>query len=82
MACGVPVVAPDDAVRREVIGEAGVLCDVTYPDAYVRALRTALAHRVEPAARQRAESFPIAATVKAYADLFATLAAGRTGAHH
>jgi len=24
MACGIPCVAPDDAVRREVIGEAGI----------------------------------------------------------
>ncbi|HXO27905.1 MAG TPA: glycosyltransferase, partial [Thermoanaerobaculia bacterium] len=34
LACGLPVVAPDDAVRREVIGDAGLLCDVTDVAAY------------------------------------------------
>ncbi|HEX5759002.1 MAG TPA: glycosyltransferase, partial [Thermoanaerobaculia bacterium] len=38
MACGLPCVAPDDAVRREVIGEAGVFCAVADPEAYAGAL--------------------------------------------
>jgi len=55
MACGTPVVAPDDPVRREVIGgpgegaagdaagnAAGLLCDVTSSPAYARALGEAL----------------------------------------
>jgi glycosyltransferase involved in cell wall biosynthesis len=74
LACGVPVVAPDDAVRREVIGEAGVLCDVTDPEAYSRALAAAAARDWGELPRRRAERFPIAATVDAYAELLTSLA--------
>jgi glycosyltransferase involved in cell wall biosynthesis len=77
LACGVPVVAPDDAVRREVIGEAGVLCEVTDPDAYSRALAAALARDWGELPRRRAERFPIAATVRAYAELLRSLPAAR-----
>ena len=77
LACGVPVVAPDDAVRREVIGEAGLLCDVTDPDAYSQTLEATLARDWGTVPRRRAERFPIAAMVQAYADLFAALPAPR-----
>ena len=73
LGCGLPVVAPDDAVRREVVGEAGVFCDVTDPEAYARALAAALARDWGELPRRRAEQFPIAATVAAYADLLASL---------
>jgi glycosyltransferase involved in cell wall biosynthesis len=73
LACGVPVVAPEDAVRREVIGEAGLFCDVTDPDAYSRALAAAVAREWGDLPRRRAERFPIAATVDAYAELLTSL---------
>ena len=73
MACGLPVVAPDDAVRREVIGDAGLLCDVTDAAAYSGALSAALARDWGELPRRRAERFPIAATVTAYADLLTSL---------
>ncbi len=73
LACGLPVVAPDDAVRREVVGEAGMFCDVTDPETYSRALASALAHDWGELPRRRAERFPIAATVAAYAELLASL---------
>lgn len=57
MACGLPCVAPDDAVRREVIGEAGICCDVTDPEAYTGALATALARDWGEAPRRRARGF-------------------------
>jgi len=69
MACGKAVVAPDDAVRREVIGEAGIFCDVADPSAYAAALAAALARDWGLAPRDRAERFPFAATVDAYAGL-------------
>jgi glycosyltransferase involved in cell wall biosynthesis len=73
LACGVPVVAPDDAVRREVIGDAGLLCDVTDAAAYSGALAAALARDWGDLPRRRAERFPIAATVTAYAELLTSL---------
>jgi len=79
LACGVPAVAPDDAVRREVIGDAGLFCDVTDAGAYAGALAAALARDWGGAPRRRAERFPIAATVTAYAEMLASLADGNLG---
>ena len=42
LASGLPCVATDDAARREIIGEAGVVCDVEDADAYAEAFRKAL----------------------------------------
>ncbi|MBW4698608.1 MAG: glycosyltransferase [Aphanocapsa lilacina HA4352-LM1] len=42
MACGRGVVATDDAMRQLIVGEGGLLCDVTDPDAYAQCLRQAL----------------------------------------
>jgi glycosyltransferase involved in cell wall biosynthesis len=73
MACGLPCVAPDDAVRREVIGEAGICCDVSDPEAYTGALAAALAHDWGEVPRRRAEGFSVTATIDAYAGLLRTL---------
>jgi len=73
MACGVPSVAPDDPVRREVIGEAGICCDVTDPEAYTGALAAALTRDWGEIPRRRAERFPIAATIDRYAELLRQL---------
>jgi glycosyltransferase involved in cell wall biosynthesis len=70
-ACGLAAVAPDDAVRREVIGEAGIFCDVEDLDVYASALAAALAKPWGGAPRARALRFPFAATVDAYAALLA-----------
>jgi glycosyltransferase involved in cell wall biosynthesis len=74
MACGLPSVAPDEEVRREVVGEAGVFCDVTDPEAYAAALVHALGRDWGEAPRRRAERLPVAATVRAYAELLVSLA--------
>jgi glycosyltransferase involved in cell wall biosynthesis len=74
MACGLPSVAPDEEVRREVVGEAGVFCDVTDPEAYAAALQEALGREWGEVPRRRAERFPLAGTVRAYAELFQRLA--------
>src|SRR3989344_4474423 len=42
MASGLPVVATDDELRREIIGEAGILVNPTDLDAYSTALQKAL----------------------------------------
>jgi glycosyltransferase involved in cell wall biosynthesis len=78
MACGKPVVATDDAVRREVIGEAGRFCDPEDLDAYARAMGEVLdAHwgeGPENLPRRRAERFPVDATIDAYVALCDELA--------
>lgn len=73
LGCGCPCVAPDDEVRREVIGEAGVLCDATDLEAYAGAIATALTRDWGEIPRRRAERFPFAATIDAYAELLREL---------
>jgi glycosyltransferase involved in cell wall biosynthesis len=73
MACGLPSVAPDEEVRREVVGEAGVFCDVTDPTAYAAALAEALGRDWGEVPRRRAERFPVSGTVRAYAELLQSL---------
>ncbi len=80
LACGRPVVAPDDAVRREVIGDAGVLCEVSDVDLYSQALAAALGRDWGGLPRRRAELFPIDATVRAYADMLRSLCPPHPGA--
>jgi glycosyltransferase involved in cell wall biosynthesis len=74
MACGLPSVAPDEEVRREVIDEAGIYCDVTDPATYSAALKAALGRDWGEVPRRRAERFPVAGTVRAYAELLSELA--------
>lgn len=42
MACGLPVVATDDAVRRYLIGNGGITCDVSNLDLYAESLQLAI----------------------------------------
>lgn len=74
LACGRPAVAPDDEVRREVVGEAGIFCDVTDVAAYAAALETALGRDWGEVPRRRAERFPVAGTVRAYAGMLRGIA--------
>jgi glycosyltransferase involved in cell wall biosynthesis len=75
MACGLPCVAPDDAVRREVIGDAGLYADPGDAAAYAAALAAALDRDWGALPRRRAERFPFARTVEAWAGLLAAVAA-------
>jgi alpha-1,6-mannosyltransferase len=75
LACGTPCVAPGDAVRREVIGEAGLYADPADVEAYAGALAAALDRDWGDLPRRRAEHFPFAATAEAWRRLLATLAA-------
>lgn len=81
MACGLPSVAPDEEVRREVIGEAGIFCDVTDIAAYAGALEAALGRDWGETPRHRAERFPVAGTVRAYVELLQNLTSS-TGFSH
>ncbi|MBV6625062.1 MAG: glycosyltransferase [Rivularia sp. (in: Bacteria)] len=42
MACGLPVVATNDEMRRYIIGSCGILCDVNNPQIYARSLSQVL----------------------------------------
>ncbi len=42
MACGLAAVATDDEMRRNIVGDAGILCDVTNLDTYAEAIASAL----------------------------------------
>ena len=42
MACGLPVVATDDSVRRYLIGNGGITCDVSDRDLYAESLQIAI----------------------------------------
>ncbi len=73
LACGCSCVAPDDDVRREVIGEAGIFCDVTDLEAYAGAMAAALARDWGEMPRRRAERFSVTTTIDAYATLLREL---------
>ncbi len=77
MACGLPCVAPGDAVRREVIGEGGVFCDVEDAAGYAAALAEALGCDWGGLPRRRAERFPFATTARAWAEMLGELAGQR-----
>jgi glycosyltransferase involved in cell wall biosynthesis len=74
MACGVPCVATDDEVRRQVLGDGGLVCDVDDAAAYADTLAAALATEWGSRPRQQAERFPFAATVGAWKRLLREVA--------
>jgi glycosyltransferase involved in cell wall biosynthesis len=78
MACGVPCVAPDDAVRREVLGGIGALCDPDDPAVYAEALHAVLGRNEQAAARRRAAGFSFDVTAECYARLLRELAGRST----
>lgn len=57
MACNLPVVAPDDPSRREIVGDAGVLIDVSNPNKYASALLQALEKDWKNIPRRKAENY-------------------------
>ena len=57
MACNVPVVANNDEVRQEIVGEAGLLVDPTNIDDYAKALEEALNRDWVDLPRRQAEKF-------------------------
>lgn len=73
MATNLVVVAPDDASRHEIVGNAGVYVDVMDRDKYAEAINQALKKDwgVEP--RKRAEKFDWAGVAGRYAELISSL---------
>lgn len=57
LASGLPVVAPDDLSRREILGETGIFTDVSDPEKYSKAIQTALKNPYKEKSRMQAEKF-------------------------
>lgn len=70
MASGLPVVVNDDPIRREIVGNAGILVDPTNIDEYKEALKTALKTNWGDKSRKQAEKFSWDKIAKKYEKLF------------
>lgn len=57
MASGLPVVAPDDSSRQEIVAEGGILTDVADAEKYAEAINKALSVDLSKKARKQAEKF-------------------------
>ena len=73
MASGLGVVAPNDLARNEIIGEAGILTDVSNPQAYVRAIEKALNLEWKTKALNQAKKFSWEIVSKQYEEAFEKL---------
>lgn len=73
MAMNLPVVATDDSVRREIIGEAGLFVDPTDIESYAKAIKTALEKDWGDIPRKQAEKFSWDEIAKKYEELFVDL---------
>lgn len=57
MSCGLPIVAPDDELRREIIGPAGIFVDCTNADTYADGIKKALSRTWSFIPRKQAEKY-------------------------
>jgi glycosyltransferase involved in cell wall biosynthesis len=73
MACGLPVVATDDPIRREIVGNAGILVDPTDIDSYAKALDLALNKDWKNIPRLQAKKFDWDIIAQKYDKLFRSL---------
>jgi glycosyltransferase involved in cell wall biosynthesis len=73
MASGLPVVATNDPIRNEIIGDAGILIDPTDTEAYSLALMKALEINWSGKPRRQAEKFDWDKIAEQYEDLFKAL---------
>lgn len=73
MASGLPVVATDDPIRREIVGEAGLFVDPTDIEVYAKVLEKALNTNWGNKPRKQAEKFGWDSIVKQYEELFEKL---------
>lgn len=73
MASGLPIVATDDPIRREIVGNAGIFVDPTNINEYAKALETALKTNWGDKPRRQAEKFSWDEIALQYEDLFRSL---------
>jgi glycosyltransferase involved in cell wall biosynthesis len=69
MASGLPVVTTDDEIRRYIVADAGIVCDVTNPDTYAAALTEVLSGEWGWRARHNAMRFSWDVIALHYRDL-------------
>lgn len=70
MASGIPVVANNDEIREEIVGDAGILINPTNSKKYAKALKTALDRDWGDKPRKQAEKFDWDKIAKKYEKLF------------
>src|SRR5258708_3831818 len=70
MASGLPIVATDDPIRREIVGNAGLFVDPKDTEKYARILTKALEIKWGNAPRKQAEKFSWDDIAKKYKKLF------------
>lgn len=70
---GLPVVATDDPIRREIVGDAGIFVDPTNTEAYANALEKALSTDWGDKPRAQAEKFSWDKIAEKYEELFKKL---------
>ncbi len=73
MASNLPVVAPDDQPRHEIIGDAGIFVNVSNSLEYTQAIRKALATDWDNKPREQAEKFSWEKVAMQYEQLFKSL---------
>ena len=78
MASGLPIVTTNDDVRREIVGNAGIVCDVTDTEAYAAALKEALSTDWKDIPSGRAVRYDYSTIGEEYHELIEKLLAG----HH
>ena len=70
MATGLPVVATDDPIRKEIVGDAGIFVNPKNINEYAKALETALKTNWSNKTRIQAEKFSWDMVAKKYEELF------------
>lgn len=70
MACNIPVVAPDDSSRREIIGNAGIFINTTDADAYAKSITKTLEIQWGQKPIEQAEKFSWEKIAKEYEKVF------------
>ena len=73
MASGLPVVATDDPIRREIVGNAGFFVDPTDTEKYAGVLEKALKTKWGDKPREQAEKFNWDDIAKKYKELFSEI---------
>lgn len=73
MATNLPVVAPDDSPRQEIVGQAGILVNVNNSQAYAQAMQKALKTNWGDLPRTQAEQFSWDKVADQYHQLFEQL---------
>ena len=76
MACGLPVVTNSDPIRKEIVGNAGILVDVTDANEFSKAIVKIIENNLRDAAVKQAEKFSWDKIISRYSDLFNSLLEG------